>query len=84
METNIINMETTKVVFKMLQDEVIAIFPNNLYSEELYGKTMVDSYMHIGQHSACSVELLNELQNASAEQYKDLKNELQTIGYKLN
>lgn len=77
-------METIKVVFKMLQDEVIAIFPDNLYSEELYGKTMVDSYMHIGQHSACSVELLNELQNASEEQYKDLKNELQTIGYKLN
>jgi hypothetical protein len=84
METNIINMETTKVVFKMLQDEVIAIFPNNLYNEELYGKTMVDSYMHIGQHSACSVELLDGLQDASEEQYKDLKNELQTIGYKLN
>jgi hypothetical protein len=84
METNIINMETTKVVFKMLQDEVIAIFPDNLYNEPLYGKTMVDSYMHIGQHSACSVELLNELQDASEEQYKDLKNELQTIGYKLN
>lgn len=84
METNIINMETTKVVFKMLQDEVIAIFPDNIYNKQLYGKTMVDSYMHIGQHSACSVELLDDLQDASEEQYKDLKNELQTIGYKLN
>ena len=54
-------METQKVVFKMIDGEVIAIFPNNLYSEVLYGNTMVDSYMHIGQHSACSVELIDEL-----------------------
>ena len=58
-------MTKTKVVFKMLQDEVIAIFPNNLYNEELYGKKMVDSYMHIGQHSACSVELIYELEDAT-------------------
>lgn len=77
-------METTKVMFKIIDDEVIAIFPNNLYNKELYGKTMVDSYMHIGQHSGCSVELIDELQDASFDQYKDLKNELQTIGYKLN
>ena len=77
-------MTKTKVVFKMLQDEVIAIFPNNLYNDELYGKTMVDSYMHIGQHSACSLELLDGLKDASEEQYKDLKNELETIGYDLD
>jgi len=77
-------METTKVVFKMLQDEVIAIFPDNLYNEQLYGKTMVDSYMHIGQHSACSIELLDGLQDASQEQYKDLKIELEEIGYDLD
>jgi hypothetical protein len=76
-------METTKVVFKMIGDEVIAIFPNNLYSEVLYGNTMVDSYMHIGQHSACSVELIDELEDASFEQYKDLKIELEEIGYNL-
>ena len=77
-------MTKTKVVFKIMDDEVLAIFPDNLYNEQLYGKTMVDSYMHIGQHSACSIELLDELIDASEEQYKDLKNELQTIGYKLN
>jgi len=84
METIIIKMETQKVVFKMIGDEVIAIFPNNLYSEVLYGNTMVDSYMHIGQHSACSVELLDGLQDASEEQYKDLKIELEEIGYNLD
>jgi hypothetical protein len=44
---------------------------------------MVDSYMHIGQHSACSVELIDELEDASEEQYKDLKIELEEIGYNL-
>jgi hypothetical protein len=77
-------MKTTKVIFKIIDDEVLAIFPNNLYNVLLYGKTMVDSYMHIGQHSACSIELLNDLEDASEDQYKDLKNELETIGYKLN
>ena len=77
-------METTKVIFKIIDDDVIAIFPDNIYNEELYNKTMVDSYMHIGQHSGCSVELIDELQDASFDQYKDLKNELETIGYKLN
>jgi hypothetical protein len=76
-------MTKTKVVFKMLQDEAIAIFPDNLYNEQLYGKTMVDSYMHIGQHSACSIELIDELEDASEEQYKDLKIELEEIGYNL-
>ena len=83
METNIIKMETQKVAFKIMDDEVIAIFPNNLYSEVLYGNTMVDSYTHIGQHSACSVELIDELEDAWEEQYKELKNELENIGYNL-
>lgn len=77
-------METTKVMFKIIDDEVIAIFPDNIYNKKLYGKKMVDSYMHIGQHSGCSVELIDELQDASFDQYKNLKNELETIGYKLN
>jgi hypothetical protein len=74
-------METTKVVFKMLEDEVLAIFPDNLYNEEFHGKNVVDSYMHIGQHSSCSIDLLHELPNATKDQYKDLKAELEQIGY---
>jgi|688.fasta_scaffold855315_2 hypothetical protein len=76
-------MKTTKVIFKIIDDEVLAIFPNNLYNVLLYGNTMVDCYMHIGQHSACSVELIDELEDASEEQYKDLKIELEEIGYNL-
>jgi hypothetical protein len=84
METNIIKMGTTKVVFKMIDDEVIAIFPNNLYSEVLYGNKVVDCYMHIGQHSSCDIEFAKGLKDASEEQYKDLKNELEEIGYNLD
>ena len=76
-------MQKTKVVFKIIDDEVIAIFPNELYNKTLYGKTLVNSYMHIGQHSACSIDLINELENATKEQYKYLKIELKEIGYNL-
>jgi hypothetical protein len=76
-------MKPTKVIFKILNDEVIAIFPNELYNVRLYGKTLVNSYMHIGQHSACSIELIQELKDATTKQYKDLKIELEQIGYKL-
>ena len=74
-------METTKVVFKILDDEVLAIFPYNLYSEELYGNNMVDSYMHVGQHAGCHIDALHELPDATEDQYKDLKAELEQIGY---
>jgi predicted nuclease of restriction endonuclease-like RecB superfamily len=76
-------MKPTKVIFKILNDEIIAIFPNELYNKRLYGKTLVNSYMHIGQHSACSKELINELKNATIKQYKELKTELEQIGYNL-
>jgi hypothetical protein len=74
-------METTKVVFKMLDDEVLAIFPDTIYNEGLNTRTILDCYMHIGQHSSCSIDLLHELPNASKTQYKDLKAELEQIGY---
>ena len=77
-------METTKVVFKKFMDEVVAIFPNILYSEVLYGNEMITCYMHIGQHSACDVEFAEGLEDASFEEYKDLKNELEQIGYNLD
>lgn len=76
-------METQKVVFKKFMDEVVAIFPNILYSEVLYGSEMITCYMHIGQHSACDVEFADGLEDASFEEYKDLKNELENIGYNL-
>lgn len=39
------------------------------------------SYMHIGQHSECSPELVSELDVASEQEYLPLKKEMESIGY---
>lgn len=41
------------------------------------------SYSHIGQHCACVPEYTKECRKAKPEQYADLKNELEQIGYNL-
>lgn len=71
----------TNVIFKKWEDgQIIALFPNDSF--DLDGN--ITSYMHIGQHSGASPDLLFELESASPEEYKDLKEELESIGYKLN
>lgn len=40
-------------------------------------------YAHIGQHSECSPEYVANLEKATPEQYADLKDELESIGYNL-
>lgn len=42
---------------------------------------MISSYMHVGQHSAASPELIQELRIASAEEKRALTAELELIGY---
>lgn len=42
------------------------------------------SYMHIGQHSECSPELVSDLVAASEQEYLPLKKELEAIGYSVN
>lgn len=72
----------TKVSFKMFKNEVIAIFPNEFYNERLYGNSQLMSYMRVGQHSACSKDLL-KCRNAKSVQYEALKKELESLGYDL-
>lgn len=70
----------TNVVFKKWEDgQIIALFPHDSF--DLDGN--ITSYMHIGQHSGASRDLLYELDDASIEEYKNLKEELLSIGYKL-
>lgn len=70
----------TNVVFKKWEDgQIIALFPHDSF--DLDGN--ITSYMHIGQHSGASRDLLYELDDASIEEYKNLKDELLSIGYKL-
>ena len=74
---------TTKVIFRKFEDgEVIAIFPDELY--DWINKDLVWSYMHIGQHSAASKSLAKEKAIALPEEYADLQEELESIGYVLN
>ena len=73
---------TTKVIFRKFKDgEVIAIFPDELY--DWINKDLVWSYMHIGQHGAASKSLAEEKEAALPEEYVDLQEELESIGYVL-
>ncbi len=73
----------TKVIFRFwkISNEVIAIFP------EEPGNTnpmTCSSYEHIGQHGACNpYGIIQESRLATPEEYKDLKEELESIGYDL-
>jgi len=70
----------TKVLFLYERDskDVFAFFPN-----EMFDAVHSTSYSHIGQHSACHIDYVNECKRAKAKDYLALKLELETIGYKL-
>jgi hypothetical protein len=70
----------TAVVFRMLNNKVLALFPYSIYN----GIGLIDSYMHVGQHSGAQYEHCIEISRpATEEEYKDLKKELESIGYNL-
>ncbi len=71
--------EVTEVVFRILNGEVIAMFP---YIPEKINSTCL-SYMHIGQHGIACLSLIKETKFATLEEYQDLFNELENIGYNL-
>jgi hypothetical protein len=76
----------TKVFFLKDEDGVFAYFPEINY----YGRgsrsndTMRTCYAHIGQHSACSADYIDECEIATKEEYEALAKELQAIGYDLS
>ena len=60
---------------------ITAYFPSEKYSQEI---GVYNSYSHIGQHSACSYDFAkNKCKIANEVEYKDLFNELESIGYNL-
>ena len=68
-----------KVIFRTFPDgEVIALFPQIAAG---YGAHVCQSYMHIGQHGAASVELVYDTRLSRPEEYADLLAELEQIGY---
>jgi len=69
----------TKVIFRKLKDgQIVAIFPE-IQADENRGHCM--SYIHIGQHGACSYELIRFTEPATPIEYGPLLNELVKIGY---
>ena len=73
--------EITKVVFRKYKDnDIIAIFPEEPGNMD---KHTCMSYMHIGQHGACNPSIISDTTLASKEEFQELKNELESIGYNL-
>lgn len=74
-------MDNERVIFrKFPEGDVIALFPDISADVE---NTLMVSYQHIGQHGGSSERLVNSTTLATEEEYKDLKKELELIGYKL-
>ena len=73
--------DTTVVLFRILDGDVIAVFP------EMPGDSqglMMNSYMHVGQHGAASADIIDRTKPATPEQYEPLRRELEAIGYVLD
>lgn len=68
----------TTVIFRRFKDgDVIAILPYEIATKQGH----VSSYMHIGQHSAASLDVIGDTKLATPEQYAELQKELESIGY---
>lgn len=66
----------TKVVFKKFPEgDVIALFPDEIFDQQ----GNIASYMHVGQHGAASPALIQELEDASVDEYAPLKMELESL-----
>lgn len=72
----------TKVIFRMLQGECLALFPREAADLQPYANCL--SYAHLGQHGAASLTLARASRPATVAEYKELAAELRRIGYKLD
>jgi hypothetical protein len=73
-------MEKTPIKFVIFKGEVLALFPKTYYSEVLYGKKLITSYSHAGQHSSADRSLLR-CKEASLAEFLPLFRELVGMGY---
>lgn len=72
---------TTKVIFRKFKDEgdIIALFPQELGDNDYYSTCL--SYQHLGQHGSASIALMCDTVPAIEEEYRNLLDELKSIGY---
>jgi hypothetical protein len=59
---------------------LMAYFPEDKFNNT---PGLFTCYAHIGQHSACHIDYANECRPATPAEYKELKAELESIGYNL-
>lgn len=67
-----------KFLIELSSGGVFAYFPD---MNEGYNSR--GCYAHVGQHSACHVDYADACCVAKADQYSDLKEELESMGYNL-
>ena len=80
-----LNVMATKVKFLVHtgNGELYAFFPQLRYGFNGYRNDLKTAYAHVGQHSACAIEYVNESRYATESEYKELKKELEGQGYEL-
>lgn len=73
--------QKVEVVFRKYDNgEIVALFPHNV--ADCSGAC--SGYTHIGQHTACDYDYtISITKPAKSEEYQDLFNELEKIGYKV-
>ena len=76
-------MATIVRFVKSENGDITAVFPGR--KENIKGKPIgLSCYSHVGQHSVCSPEWVNEQEQASENEYAPLKRELEgPVGYEL-
>lgn len=70
-------IEEVPVIFRKFEDgDVIAFFPTEIADTNVFN---CQSYMHLGQHSAASTDLMTTLDKCTEEEYSSLFKELRNI-----
>lgn len=81
-------VDAENVIFKREPNEytdetdILAVFPDSIEQPGDEGRIL--TYSHVGQHGYASLEYLEELEDATPEEYEPLKEELEGQGYVLN
>jgi hypothetical protein len=72
-------MTKERVAFRVFDEgDVIALMIDDFHPDT---PEIIMSYQSIGQHGMAHRDLLDELDKATPEEYADLKDELERIGY---
>lgn len=75
--------QKTKVrfLYHEAEEDLFAFFPEQIHTT---GGDSKVCYSTIGQHSSCSESYAEDCRDATASEYKELKAELESLGYNLD